>query len=290
VDGEVSGPVNDFGISLVGANAAFGVGNPDTTITTTSAINDGAWHHVTATRDATSGQMNLYLDGSLQASTAGPLGTRTSPPDLRIGSVQTEVAGGFLTGAIDDVQIFDRVFSAAEVPSLMNHAPVLTPVAATNILAGRTLVVTNIASDVDQPAQTLTFSLLNPPAGATILATNGLLQWRPDMVQAGATYPLTLQVADNGTPAMTATQSFFVTVMPPAPPVLDAPQISGGRFTMQVNGDAGPDYQIYVTTNLAAGAAGWSWLMTTSPLVLPFQFVDPATNYTQRFYRVLLGP
>src|SRR5262249_25224497 len=52
VDGEVAGVVNDFGVTLIRTNAAFGVGNPDTTITTTNAINDGTWHHVTATRDS----------------------------------------------------------------------------------------------------------------------------------------------------------------------------------------------------------------------------------------------
>jgi hypothetical protein len=44
VDGEVAGGMDDFGISLAGNGAAFGVGNPDTTITSTSAVNDGQWH------------------------------------------------------------------------------------------------------------------------------------------------------------------------------------------------------------------------------------------------------
>ena len=59
---------------------------------------------------------------------------------------------------------------------------------------------------------------------------------------------------------------------------------------MQVNGDAGPDYQIYVTTNLAGGPMNWTWLMTTSPTVLPFQVVDTTSNCSQRYYRVSLGP
>lgn len=52
VDGEVAGVVDDFGTSLVGSKAAFGVGNPDTTITSTTAINDGRWHHLAAERSA----------------------------------------------------------------------------------------------------------------------------------------------------------------------------------------------------------------------------------------------
>jgi hypothetical protein len=291
VDGKVSSVTDDFGVTLVGNYAAFGVGNPDTTITTTSAINDGVWHHVAATRDSVSGQMSLYLDGNLQASGPGPPGTKAASPNLRLGSLRTGVAAAFLTGAIDDVQIFDRVFSAVEALTLMNHAPGLTPISDTAILARRTLLVTNAAADADLPAQTLTFTLLIPPSGASIIPTNGLFNWRPTVAQSGATYPLTVQVADNGTPSMSATQSFAVTVLPPAQPAMEVPLFNGGQFSLQVNGDAGPDYLIYVTTNLAAGLANWTWLLTTNPTILPFQFADSAaTNYSQRFYRVLLGP
>ena len=86
VDGEVSAITNDFGVSLVGANVALGVGNPDTTITSSNAVNDGNWHHVAATRDAVSGQMLIYVDDTLQASGPGPIGMKATPPFLRIGA------------------------------------------------------------------------------------------------------------------------------------------------------------------------------------------------------------
>jgi O-glycosyl hydrolase len=125
VDGEVQGAANDFGLCLVQNHAGFGVGNPDTTITSTSAINDGQWHHVAATRDDVSGQMQLFVDGVLQASAIGPAGTRDGPPALRIGSIQAGYSGGYLGGAIDDVQIFGRVLTAAEIGQLMTTAPAL---------------------------------------------------------------------------------------------------------------------------------------------------------------------
>jgi hypothetical protein len=292
VDGEVPGAVNDFGTALVGNYAAFGAGNPDTTILSTNAINDGAWHHVTATRDSVSGQMNLYLDGSLQATGSGPTGTKASPPNLRLGSLQTGVTGGFLSGTIDDVQIYDRAISATEVPALMNHSPELSSISDTTILAGRTLLVTNTATDADVPAQTLAFSLQNPPSGATVDSASGLITWRPGVAQSGFTYPLSVQVADSGAPAMSATQNFSVTVLRPAQPALGLPASSGGgSFSLQINGDAGPDYLVYATTNLFAGLAGWVWLLTTNPTTLPFQFVDSTATYqSQRYYRVSLGP
>jgi hypothetical protein len=289
VDGEVAGVADDFGISLVGNKAAFGVGNPDTTIVTASAINDGAWHHIAATRDSASGQMNLYVDGVWQAGAVGPAGTKASPPNLRIGSLQTGVAGGFLPGSIDDVQIFNRVFASNEVASLMNHPPSLMPVFDTAILAGRTLLVTNAASDPDSPAQTLTFGLPAAPTGASISSSTGLLSWRPSMAQANSTYPLAVSVVDNGAPSQSATQSFSVTVLPPSKPSVASASVSNRSFSMMVNGDTGPDYSIYTATNLASQV--WTLLLTTNPQNLPFLFQDSSiTNSAQRFYRVLLGP
>jgi hypothetical protein len=291
VDGEVASVANDFGITLIGNSGAFGVGNPDTTITTTSAINDGTWHHLAATRDSVSGQMNLYLDGTLQASATGPTGTRAAATSLRIGALQTLVAGDFLAGTIDDVQIFSREFTAAEVPSLMNHPPGLQPIFDAVILAGRTLVVTNSASDPDLPAQTLTFSLQNPPSGAAINPATGLLTWRPAIAQAGANHLLAVRVTDNGTPSQSATQNFTVRVLRPAPPDLTASFLASIGYRLRVSGDAGPDYSIYATTSVAKVFPDWDWLLTTNPAAFPFQFTDvAATNCPQRFYRVLLGP
>jgi O-glycosyl hydrolase len=284
VDGEVPGTVNDFGVSLVGTKVGLGIGNPDTTVTTTNAANDGQWHHVAATRDAVSGQMLVYVDGVLQAAGYGPLGTRTAPPALRIGSIQAGYSGGFFSGAIDDVQLFTRVFAAAEIPSLMNHPPAITsPGGSYSILAGRTLTITNTATDPDLPAQTLTWSLLSPPGGAGINASSGLLTWRPTVAQSPSTNTLTVQVADNGTPVMTATQSLQVTVLAPAAPQLAAAASGKSNFTFSVNGDLGPNYAVLSSTNLL----NWSVLFVTNPVSMPFG-ISVTNPPGQTFYRLEL--
>jgi len=122
--------------------------------------------------------MRLYVDGVLQTTVTGPVGPRAAPPYLRIGSIQTGASAGYLTGSIDDVQIFNRVFAPEEITKLMNHAPVIDPIPNATILAGRTLVVTNSALDPDTPAQTLSWSLASPPTGVTINGSSGLLTWR----------------------------------------------------------------------------------------------------------------
>ncbi len=290
VDGEVGGTADDFGATLVNNRFAFGLGNPDTTIVSTSPINDGYWHHVAATRNATSGQMKVFVDGALQATGAGPTAPRTAPPFLRIGSIQTGSAAGFLAGTLDDVRLYNYALNAAQIGSLANTPPALPAIFNRVVLAGATLLITNTATDAEAPPQILTYSLVGPPpppVGAIINSSNGLFAWRPVIAQSGTTNLLNVQVSDSGTPSLSATQSFFVTVTRPAKPSLTSASLSGGQFGLLISGDTGPDYSVQASTNLLNWISLWS---TNSP-ALPFLFSDPAaTNYCQRFYRVLLGP
>jgi autotransporter-associated beta strand protein len=169
-----------------------------------------------------------------------------------------------------------------------NTPPIIAPVANATITAEQTLFVTNTAADADIPAQTLTWSLAAQPAGATINPTNGLLSWRPAISQSPSTNLLSVAATDNGTPPMSSTQSFNVVVLRPAPPVLSSPQIVGDQFQVWINGNVGPDYSIFATTNLSSS---WQLLLTTNPVAFPFLFTEPApANFQQRYYRVLLGP
>ena len=94
MDGEVSGVVYDFGTPIVGNKFAFGTGNPNLTLTSLTAVNDGNWHHVAATRNSGTGLMKIYVDGIEEATGTGSTGARTHPPFLRLGSLQTGVGGG----------------------------------------------------------------------------------------------------------------------------------------------------------------------------------------------------
>ncbi|HZO54405.1 MAG TPA: putative Ig domain-containing protein, partial [Bryobacteraceae bacterium] len=94
-----------------------------------------------------------------------------------------------------------------------NSAPALAPIANRTINEGRLLSITNSALDFDLPHQTLTFSLApGAPAGATVDSASGVFQWRPAEFQGGTTNAFAILVADNGSPAMTATQRFSVIV------------------------------------------------------------------------------
>lgn len=105
-----------------------------------------------------------------------------------------------------------------------NSPPSLTPISDKTIAELATLLVTNIATDADLPAQKLSFTLINPPTGAVINRTNGVFSWTPSEAQGPGTYTMVVRVADDGTPSATDTKSFDVVVTEAnRAPVLTAP-------------------------------------------------------------------
>ena len=168
-----------------------------------------------------------------------------------------------------------------------NHPPVLAAISNQTILAGRTLLITNSATDADTPAQTLTFSLLTAPANAAINSNSGVFTWRPTIAQSPSTQTVAVVVSDNGTPIMSATQSFTVTVIKPSVPALNAGSITNGKFGFWINGDSGPDYTILASTNLTS----WNPIFTNNSPSLPCYWVDTnSVAYPARYYRTVLGP
>jgi hypothetical protein len=94
----------------------------------------------------------------------------------------------------------------------VNTAPVLTAQTNQTIAELATLVITNTATDLDVPANILSYILLDAPAGATI-DTNGVITWTPDEAQGPSTNTITTVVTDNGSPSLSATNSFEVVVL-----------------------------------------------------------------------------
>ncbi|MDR3459761.1 MAG: glycoside hydrolase family 98 domain-containing protein [Verrucomicrobiae bacterium] len=168
----------------------------------------------------------------------------------------------------------------------VNTAPNLAAISSLTMGAGMTLNITNVATDSDIPAQTLTFGLLTAPTNTALNAASGVLTWRPLVAQANTTNPFTVMVTDNGTPSMSATESFVVTVNPLKPPQFSTPILSGGQLVLQATGDSGPDYQIQASTNLA----NWSVVFSTNSPVLPFTWTNSATSGPMNFFRILAGP
>ena len=178
-----------------------------------------------------------------------------------------------------------EVYGTVPVPP--NHAPVFGGMSNQAVVAGQTLLATNSASDVDVPPQVLAYSLSNPPPGASFDTNSGVFIWRPTIAQSPSTQTVDVVVSDNGTPSLTATQSFQVTVIQPAAPSLSTAAMINGQLGFWINGDTGPDYTIQTSTNLLS----WIPVFTNHSPTMPCLWED--TNLVASpflFYRVRLGP
>ena len=100
------------------------------TITGTTVVTDGAFHHLAMARDIAAGELRLYVDGALEARSAlnqGSDGTINnddlSQHDLLIGARfragRTDLEG-FFSGLIDEVQLVDRALGDTEVDTIFD--------------------------------------------------------------------------------------------------------------------------------------------------------------------------
>ncbi|MBL7215191.1 MAG: hypothetical protein ISS71_05890 [Phycisphaerae bacterium] len=84
IDANAAGSANDFGVSLNGNKICFGIGNPDTSIFSTSAVNDGNWHFVVATRNASTGKIALYVDTFKEAWASANGNLLNAPAEINV--------------------------------------------------------------------------------------------------------------------------------------------------------------------------------------------------------------
>jgi uncharacterized repeat protein (TIGR01451 family) len=108
-------------------------------------------------------------------------------------------------------------FTVSEV----NHPAVLASVPNFQVFENDTLQFTNKAADTDLPTQTLTYSLSNAPAGASITLNSGIFTWTPTEAQGPSTNLMAVVVTDDGSPPISTAQNFSVIVLESnEPPVL----------------------------------------------------------------------
>jgi hypothetical protein len=102
-----------FYISHTGADFPSAVG---------VALTDG-WHHLVGTYDNLTGDIKLYVDGTLVATTNSPGTIFSNSESLLIGA--NDGFGGvnrkFTTGSVDEVRIYNKALSDTEVTRLNNY-------------------------------------------------------------------------------------------------------------------------------------------------------------------------
>lgn len=118
VDADISGAISDFGVSLRSdGRVAAGIGDwfyGDKTIRSAPGYNDGAWHHVVFTRSQSTRALRLYVDGALAASLDTSIyANLDSSADIDFGRIHS--GGKYFKGALDEIAVYSRVLSAADV-------------------------------------------------------------------------------------------------------------------------------------------------------------------------------
>ena len=87
----------------------------------TTPINDNQWHHIVGIRDAAANNLRVYVDGALQGTMAATYtGDFNTPNPLTIGYYQN--VGGFqTTGNIDEVAVWRKALTQAEITEHRNR-------------------------------------------------------------------------------------------------------------------------------------------------------------------------
>jgi subtilisin-like proprotein convertase family protein len=186
--------------------------------------------------------------------------------------------------------------SGSAAPS--SNTPPVLPVQATrtvNPLAA--LVVTNTATDVDAPPQTLTYTLSSTVIGTNVPVINpntGVITWTPTLAQAGTSNTITTVVTDNGVPPMSATNTFSVIVNPL--PDIGSVTYTNGGYRLTWFAPTNDLFRVEFTDNL--GSPSWQSFSNivayTGPVTATnglFSFYDDGSQYPfigLRFYRIIL--
>ena len=109
---DVGGAANDFAMAMLNNGLSFFTGNPDVTVTSAAAINDGAWHHLVATRTQ-GGSVEIFIDGVSQGTATTNNNPLNGNPSIMIGG--NVLDGRYFAGLIDEVAYYPAVLSTARI-------------------------------------------------------------------------------------------------------------------------------------------------------------------------------
>lgn len=194
--------------------------------------------------------------------------------------------GRFPDGAVD--------FFAMPTPTpqtnnvIPNTAPALAVIGDKYVHVGQTVLFTATATDAQSGYQSLTFSLSNAPAGASIHPTSGIFSWTTTNAISPSTNSVTVRVADNGTPALSDAKTFAILISP-QPRFNSVSPTGDGYIQISFNSLPGRDYQVQFKNHLTDPV--WTALGgNISGTGAALNVFDDLTAQPQRFYRLLALP
>ena len=250
-------------------------------------VDEGAL--LTVNLSATSPDPTAALTYSL---ISGPNGASVDPATGLLSWAPTEAQGPSTN--LVTVQVADSNFpSLTDTGSFtvtvneVNTPPALAALPNQTVAEGGTLVLSIKASDADLPPNHLTYCIVSGPAGATIDPVTGLFTWSPAPGQ--GTNVVTVRVTDDGTPPLSATTTFHVTVTPlpgSQPPNLTV-HLDRGQLSLSWSSAAGGYHLEYTEDFHSTG--GWTALSAVPVLENDEYKVMEAPSSRMRFYRLALA-
>jgi hypothetical protein len=114
---------NDFGTSIINDHFSIGTGNPGGAEPTLQGLTDvttGQWFHVAATRRESTGELQIYVYGQLEASLVtanhNPL---TAAASINLGA--DTIDAHYFMGQLDEIRIWNVVRTQTELQSTMHQ-------------------------------------------------------------------------------------------------------------------------------------------------------------------------
>jgi hypothetical protein len=175
------------------------------------------------------------------------------------------------------------------VGNATNSPPILPVLPDLTVVQGTFLTITNIATDTDIPATTNFYMLVNPPPGAKIYQTNGVIEWATMWTPAPSTNVIETVATDNGVPPMSATNRFTVVLVVGNQPIIQGVQLSNTTAIITWRTVAGRTYRVQSIENLE----DTNWLSLTPDITAAGPLTtaeDTTATSTHRYYRVILLP
>ena len=134
-----------FRLALNNASSSVAVGTLYTssgaqTVTGSTTLTDGSWHHLSYVVDSTNSKLKLFVDGAIDSS-ASITGTQSAPsgsPSVYIGALNT--SSSYLLGYLDDVRIHNVSLTASQVSEMYNNV---------NLKKGKLVLKTNDGTGVE---------------------------------------------------------------------------------------------------------------------------------------------
>ncbi|HWD20356.1 MAG TPA: putative Ig domain-containing protein [Verrucomicrobiae bacterium] len=123
-------------------------------------------------------------------------------------------AGAFTNSALPGRMAWQTSYDVSDVTlTVLNVAPTLAAIGNHSVNETAALSVGVSSTDPDLPPQGRVYSLLAAPAGMGIDPVSGVITWTPLQTQSPSTNTVTVKVVDTGTPPLSDTNSFLVTVV-----------------------------------------------------------------------------